>query len=218
MTRDGITSSGITELSEGNIMVLPIVYLDTGGAREESVYVWGGVDDLVWDGDTYQGVGSLGKVEAVKSDAKGTLNSLQLGLTGLPEGLVMDIRELSYAGKSGKVWVGLFDADLNQIGDPVLMFAGEISTMTLSDGPGEQQISVELESRMSILRRVMPAFRSDEDHQRRHHGDKFFSFVPSVINKTVYWGMKIPTPTGARGIGGGGGFRTPSDSWHFKEY
>ncbi|GHF18248.1 hypothetical protein GCM10017044_10950 [Kordiimonas sediminis] len=220
MTTDTIVSTTVQNALTGkSLMILPLVKLELGDRTSEQDYVrvWGGATNLMWDGQTWQGVGSLGQIEAVKADARGALHGLSLTLNGIPQDLLQDVKSVGYRGRLGRVWIAAFDDAMSLIDRPVLIFAGEISAMILKDGRTNRSVGVELESRISVLKRVMPALRTDEDHQRRYPGDKFYEFVPNVLNKTLYWGLKSPSTARSVGGGFGGSYGRGSSGYPFLE-
>ena len=204
MTRSDITPAIQAELASAEFMVLPLVFLDIVG---DPVRVWGGIDTLSWDGHSWDGIGNLGQVGAIKSDNQGAIAGLSLNLSTVNDTPLRDAAKAGdYMGRLAYVWIGVFDTDNhNLIDDPVLMFSGEMSTITLINNRTDPSISVDLESRMAILGRAMPRFRTDEDQERLYPGDRFFEFVPAIMNKTIYWGLDAPTVamTGAGSIGPG---------------
>ena len=48
------------------------------------VYVWSGVGDLVWGGNTYQGVGALGSISAISEGSSVQADGMTLTLSGIP--------------------------------------------------------------------------------------------------------------------------------------
>lgn len=202
------------------ITILPIVELDivddvnTGGS-EGPVRTWGGIGPLSWRGQTWLGVGSMGEIGPIQADAKGSVPSLELSLLGLePEMLAAATNQL-FRGRGGRVWLACFDDNMTMQGEPALYFAGEISGMRLVDGP-ERRIQVTIDSRMAILKKNKPRYRTDEDQQRRQSGDLFFNFTPAVTNKTIYWGLNAPkSPNVSRDIGQVAGPETLSLGNHF---
>ena len=211
MTREGFGPESAASLAGVEIMPLPIVWLDIEG---DPVRAWGGIGELAWRGVAWDGVGHLGEIGSIKTGIRDALPGLSLTIDGLPSNLLQDARTAAYRGRRGYVWIGLFDAQTLRLmdDDAALMFAGEISAMTLESGPGPSaRIAVELESRMALLTRQMVRLRTDGDQQRRQPGDRFFDFVPDVINKTIYWGLRASKGNGAGGGGGGSGGGIGSD-------
>ncbi|WP_308908973.1 hypothetical protein [Pseudokordiimonas caeni] len=210
MTDPRFGGQGIAALGGPEVMLIPIVWLDIEG---DPVRAWGGIGDLSWGGQIWTGIGQMGDIGPIKTGVKDAMPGLSLSLNGLPSNLLADAKAAAYRGRRGYVWLGLFDPDTLALldGDAALIFAGEISAMNLSSGPGEARITVEIESRMMLLSRQMTRYRTQADQARRHAGDRFFEFVPAVLNKTIYWGLEASKAA----TGGGAGKIAGSDSGGF---
>lgn len=201
MTRSDVGTAMQQSLASEALSLLPIVELDISG---DPVHAWGGIGELSWNSKTWLGVGNMGEIGPIQADAKGSIPSLELSLLGIDADVLSAATEQHYRGRAGRVWLACFDENMAMIDQPALYFAGEISTMTLVDGH-DRRIRVLIDSRMAILKQSKPRYRTDEDHQRNEPGDLFFNVTPSVINKTIYWGLASPSPTYSNYSGSGGG-------------
>ncbi|MBL4838422.1 MAG: hypothetical protein JKY34_12680 [Kordiimonadaceae bacterium] len=201
MTRSDIGPQAQLALAAETCRILPFVYLDIKG---DSVFVWGGVDDLTWGGNTYKGIGTLGEISNVVSDLTGSISSVDIAINGIDPGLLIDAKSTNYKGRKATIWLGICDEKYDLIEDPALFVSGEMSAMPLSDNKQKGSIGITIESRAAMLRKNLTTLRTDEDHQRRHLGDLFFSFVPKVRQKTAYWGLQASGGnTGTRGAAEG---------------
>ncbi len=188
MTRTDVNNGMQTALGQQELTILPIVHLDFA---DDPVFGWGGIGELNWNGSTWLGIGNMGEIGRIQSDTKGAIPSLDLSLLGLDPDILQQATSNGYRGRRGRVWLACFDSDLKMQGEPALFFAGEISGLSFVDGQ-ERRIRVTLDSRMALLKQNKPRYRTDEDQQRKSSGDKFFSFLPSLGNRTLYWGLKSP--------------------------
>jgi hypothetical protein len=208
MIRPDVSEEMVDALAEPQLTALPIVHLDFAN---DPVYAWGGIGDLGWNNETWLGIGNLGEIGTIQSDIKGSIPSLELSLNHIDGDILVSARNQTFMGRRGRVWIGVFDEDINLISEPALFFAGEISNLTITDGD-DPSINVVIDSRLALLKRVRPSYRTQEDHLQKlakegiDFRDRFFEFVPSLLNKTVYWGLKEPSPgRGGFGRGGSGG-------------
>lgn len=198
MTRSDVGAAMLAELSADKMTGIPLVFLDI---KNDPVYVWGGIGDLLWDGQTWTGVGDLGRIGPVTSDATGSVPNLELALLGIDSDLLVSAKSTLFSGRTARVYFGCFDDSLALVDEPALFFAGRMSTMPVFDGP-DAGISITIESRLASMAANRPAFRTDEDHQRRHAGDRFFDAVSSVASKTIFWGLRQQSaPNGGSGSG-----------------
>jgi hypothetical protein len=208
MTRPDVSDEMQAALKGHELVALPIVHLDFAG---DPVHAWGGVGDLDWNGETWLGVGNLGEIGTIQSDIKGSIPSLELSLNHIDSDILASARGQTFMGRRGRVWIGVFGDDQMLISDPALFYAGEISNLTITDGD-DPSINVVIDSRLSLLKRARPTYRTQEDHLRQLDkdgitaNDRFFEFVPSLLNKTIYWGLREPSAGRGRSGGSGGSF------------
>ena len=200
MTRPDMDVQMQSALGESRVMAVPLVFLDILG---DPLRAWGGIDTLNWDGHDWLGIGTLGDMSPIKADAKGSMPKMELSIKELPSELLAAAKETRYVGRTAQVWLGTFDEDLKLVGDPALFFAGAMSAFSILDAQS-RSVTVTIDSRMALLNRVIPSYRSDEDQQRRHVGDGFFKFVSSVRAKTIYWSLKQASNASGYATGGGG--------------
>ncbi|WP_374764259.1 hypothetical protein [Yunchengibacter salinarum] len=194
MIRQDLTPAVQDALGADSLQALPLVHLDIQG---DPVFAWGGTGTLHWDGMAFEGVGRMGEIAAVRADARGGVPNLSMALSGLEPDLLQAVHGRAYQGRRGRLWLACFRDDMALIGQPLLQFAGEISAMRLVDGGTDRRVQVTIESRLRLLQRVLPRFRTHEDHQRDAPGDRFFEFVTDVTSKTVYWGLRAPSGPGS---------------------
>lgn len=193
--RDDVTSAILNELGADGCIGAWIVRLDI---VDDPVYAWTGPGPIEWDGKTWVGTGELGTISSISTDIKGNITGMEVTLTMIDATVLASAKQLKYAGQKGYAWFAVLDPDdFSIIDNPVHVFSGEISGMPITIG-AENRISVSLESRMSILQKARPRYRSDEDQQRDYSGDTLFEQVPKTLNKTIYWGM-------AQSVNAGGG-------------
>jgi hypothetical protein len=184
------------ELTSGNICILPMVFLDFDS---DPTYIWGGVGNLSYNGQTWVGVGDLGKIEKVANDAKGGIKSLTLTLNGLKDQDDQDttgltaLKDISYRGKSGFVYFGYFEDDGKTMvagTSPELIYSGRVSHMAAAESLESASVRVTIDSFLALMSRSIPLMLSDDEHQRYFSGDKGYDHKPDAMNKTVYWGLE----------------------------
>jgi len=183
------------ELTSGSICILPLVFLDFDG---DPTYLWGGVGDLSYDSQTWTGVGDLGDIGSISSDAKGGAKSLTLRLNGLKEldgsdtdGLAA-LKSISYQGQSAYVYAAFFEDDGKTLVSgvtPDLIYAGRISHMSASKSQEDASISCTIDSFLSLLSRPIPLLMTDDEHQRYQSGDKGYDHKSDSISKDIFWGL-----------------------------
>lgn len=148
-----------------------------------------GVGNLVYDGNTYLGLGGFGGIDGLGENSNLESEKIKVTLSGVEAANVAIALGEYYQGRSAKFWMAFLDDNMALIADPVLVFQGRMDSMSLQIG---QQAKIDL----TIINRLADWARPNErrynnaDQQRRFAGDKFFEFVEIQNEKTLYWGRK----------------------------
>lgn len=93
--------------------------------------VWSGVGPLVWAGDTYQGVGTLGSVGAIVESTAVHAAGTVVSLSGIDPALYADSMDDIVTGLPAQIWYALLDQG-QIIGAPFLAFSGLMDQPTVS--------------------------------------------------------------------------------------
>src|SRR5438270_12468583 len=117
-------------------------------------YAWTGIGNLVWNGNTYTGVGQLGKIGPITEDTAVQAQGLQLELTGVPQNLLNEALGHCAQGNAVLVYFGFLDASGNVIADPYLAFSGRMDVPTIDEGAETATITLTAENRLIDLQRV----------------------------------------------------------------
>jgi hypothetical protein len=152
------------------------------------VYVWSGAGTLSWNGQTWQGVGTLGSVSTIEEGTTVEAKGITISLSGIDNTLLTDVLGNYRLGLPVTVWLGLFDDAHNLIPDPIISFAGRMDQPTLTVGAETSTLSINCESR--LLDMNVPCNRrfTQDDQQIDYPGDRGFEFVNAIQDVTIYWG------------------------------
>src|SRR6185369_16773102 len=102
MARDGITSDVVNQIESRQVCMAFLLDLQFA---DQTLYVWTGVGPLVWNGNTYQGVGDFGELSAIGETSTVEAQGITLGLSGIDPTLLREsMYEINHAGKA---WVRL---------------------------------------------------------------------------------------------------------------
>ena len=171
-------------------------------------YACTGARDYVFNSITWNGVGDISGISDVADAADAAARPLTVTLTGVDTYVTDPVQSrTNYKGRAATVYRGLLDSNFDLIDDPFKIWIGrmDVGTMLRDDDYVAQMVCEPLAAR--LLRPNISRY-SDEDHQLRSAGDKFFEFLPQMEKKDVTWGGKRISPT----TGGSGGYRPPSRS------
>jgi len=151
------------------------------------VRVWSGYGDIVWNGNTWTGAGSLAGVSAVQETSEIQANGITVTLSGIPSEFVSLVLDESEQGKSGKVYLGFLDAS-GIIADPHLVFEGKLDIPAIQDNGEDATVTITYESRLIDLQRPRETRLTNEEQQREYPGDLGCEFVPAMKEITLTWG------------------------------
>jgi hypothetical protein len=182
------SQSVINILATGRFMVVHACQLDFADGM---VFAHTGTGQLVIDGITYEGVGTFGEIgQTQESDM-----SVDLKLTGLDAYILKETNLRGCRGRAGKLLFVAFDEAGNYAAD--ILFSGRMDAAQFSFGGNSQDgnsISVPIIDRMAEWGRTGTERWTDENHQARHDGDRFFYAVAQMSEWPLYWGATKDAP------------------------
>jgi len=148
-----------------------------------------GVGDLVYDGNTYLGVGAFGGIDGIGENSDLSVDKIKVTLSGVEAANVAIALTEYYQGRSAQFWFAFLDDNMALIADPVLIFKGRMDTMALQIGQ-QSKIDLTIINRLADWSKPNERRYNDADQQRAYAGDKFFEFSEKQVEKTLYWGRK----------------------------
>jgi hypothetical protein len=185
MTRDA-DAQQIT-LSKEDVyrpFILVELQLDTG-----TVYVCSLDRDIVFNSNTYLGVGNFGKIGMTKETAGSESSGISMELSGIPDTYINITKDEDYHGRTCIVRQGFLDEnfELSGIGDPPVLFQGIIDQMMITLG---KSATVVLTAEDDWIRWEEPlkSLYTNEEQQHLFAGDLGLEFVNQVVDKELIWG------------------------------
>jgi hypothetical protein len=150
-------------------------------------YVWTGAGSLVWNGNTYLGVGSLGKIGAITEGTEVKADGTTVALSGIDPALLADCLSEIQVGSPASIYFALVDPNLNILGTPYPLFAGCVDQPVLEIGLDSISIALKLESRLSNLQRASMRRYTSADQALQYADDSFFAFVEQLNDEALVW-------------------------------
>ncbi len=155
--------------------------------RSGTEYVWTGPGPLVWQGNTFKGVGSLGRVGDVTDSGTEEARGTTVELSGLDAAWLSDVQTEIRQGAPAKLWLAALTPELGIIGTPYMFFRGgldkarvEILPPTL-DGQGTSRITLNLETRLiNHGRPNARRYTSADQNANGYPTDSFFDWVEQL--------------------------------------
>jgi hypothetical protein len=184
MSRD-ITSGFQTGITAAVLTPIILIegYFDSG-----TMYLWSGVGDLSYGGNTYVGAaGILGVtdvVETSKIEARGASFTMQ----GIPTSYLSLALSENYQDRAVVQRLALLDSAGAIISNPYTFFSGKMDVMTIADGGESATITVTAENDLIALKRANERRRTPEDQKLTYAGDTFFDQVARLQELDITWG------------------------------
>jgi hypothetical protein len=191
----------LAQLSSGQVMP---VYLVELAFADNTYYLFSGQGTITPTGpaynplstfpygETFTGVGWLGKIAQVPQTTEIQAQSVALSLSGIPSTLLAEaIAQVRITG-TATIWLGFFNTSTGAlITDPVQIFSGSLDVPTVEDSGETGMITITAENTLLSLNLAPNRQFEDCDQQIYFPGDLGFSFVDSLPNMALFW----PAPT-----------------------
>lgn len=145
--------------------------------------------NITIDSYLYYAVGSLGKISEYSTKSGIEVGGLKFSLTGISPTMTADVVNENTRNRLIKVGLGLLDADNHILGSVIWWFTGNIDSMTVDVGQ-IVSVSASASSRLINWARSVNTRFTDEDQQAAYPGDKGFSFIASLQNSQIRWGVQ----------------------------
>lgn len=183
-----IGASNITAVEAQNVheIVLAKIEFDT------PVYVHSGIGSVVFDGDTYLGVGDFGNVREVRESESLGPNPFELTLSGIDSALLAEGLNAANFGDVVTVYAGYRLDDGTLVADPWQIARGRVEYPSLARGD-TNSITLRCQHDLAVLDEIIGAKYSDEDQVTRYIADTGFEFVEEQGSLRLFWGGRPHT-------------------------
>jgi hypothetical protein len=175
--------------------VLPVLFIEleyySGGAAYLRLFT--GIGTLSWDSKDWTGGGDLLEISPIKESTSLSAIGFRVKISGLPADKVQIALASMRKNRSGKIWVGFFDASTGDlVADPFLAQRGRFDMAPISRDGATMTIEAQYEDRLVLLekpggpngeRRYTP-----EDQALRLAGDRGFDMVAQLQEMPAKWG------------------------------
>jgi len=177
----------LAELDQSSVSQIIMVDLDFPAGM---VYAHSAVGDIVFNGNTYLGVGDLGGISEIEESGELQAWGVQLELNGLNPALVSIALQEHIQGRAALLRVAFLNPDTLQIiGEPIGPWTGRMDTL---DGQiGEKNtLTLSIENRLADWERPRTVRYTNAEQQAQYPGDLGFEFVSEMPNKELVWGPR----------------------------
>jgi hypothetical protein len=145
------------------------------------LYCWSGMQSIVWDGQTWLGVGHLYSVSTIDKGDALSWRQQQFSLNGLDPQVLAGMDE-SVQGRGAKLWLGARNSSGQIIRDPLLVAQMEQDTLQREVNVGDGTIKLTLNCFEALPRFDKPTGRkwSHESQLERFSGDTGFYYTQKI--------------------------------------
>lgn len=179
-----LDSALLAALSNG--LISP-VFMAVLTFKSSTQYVWSGIGNLIFNGHTYKGIGSLGKIGAINEGVEVKADGTTVTLSGIDPVLLSDSMTDIQPGAPAKLYFGLISEGI-LIGTPYQLYSGTMDSPSVSVGDKTLSITIALENRMIDLSRPNARRYTSADQRIAYPTDSGFSWVEQLVDMSLLWG------------------------------
>ncbi len=186
MARD-LTSGLSAEL--GAEIVYPVLLFDLEFISGW-LYLWTGIGELVWNGHTYTGVGSVVSLSPIEETGEVRAVGITVTLAGLDTSATSNALQEIAQNKQGIIRLGL-RAGLDGAwidGGPAIAFSGRLDLGAIKEDARGATISINYESRLVNLEVPRLWSWTDQDQQTTYRGDLGLQYSGAIADQILKWG------------------------------
>lgn len=151
-------------------------------------YVWSGLGSLTFDGDTYQGVGSLGQIGQITETNEVRANGTTVQLSGIDSTLREDCLSDIQIGAPVTLYLATLDPIAKSITATYTIFAGTVDKPVHRTSPDSLTIALSLENKLYNMQRANCRRYTSADQRIYYSDDISMSWIEMLNNASFVWG------------------------------
>ena len=155
--------------------------------KSQTVYVWSGVGNLLYNGNTYLGIGDFGKIGSVVEGSDVQAYGTTITLSGIDPTLLSESLTDIQIGAPATLYFILLDGNGSIFGTPYPLFIGTVDKPTLDIGTETLSITLNLENRLSNLQRANMRRYTSADQNIYYPDDCAFNWVEQLSDQALKW-------------------------------
>lgn len=188
-----ISSAVLTQLSAETMMPALMVEAQF---NTSSVYLWTGYGDVTFNGQTYQGAGTLLEITPFEESDEIVAKGARFSFSGIPTAMIsLALGQISIKNQV-KCWLNFVDPSAGTLvatsgGDAVLIYEGFMDVPEIFQGPETSRIVISTENKLRELKRSKELKYTDEQQKLLYPGDKGLEYVSQVQDMEITWGRGV---------------------------
>lgn len=178
----------------------------------DPVWAWTGVGTITFPDANgidreWTGAGGVGAVDTVTESTDGSATGIKVSLFNVPSEFRSDIADQAVRGEAFELYIIAVNETYQQVEGSKLLWRGRVDTYDIIDAGETITVEVTGESRMRDQGRPSIKRFTNEWQNRKFPGDRFFEFVPQMVEIPIMWAKQTDaiggTGGGAASVGGG---------------
>lgn len=170
-------------------LLQPAIFVSIGFANE-TLYIWSGTGNIVWNSQTWSGVGSLGGISMIEDGTSLDARGITITLSGIDSTALAEALQNLQIALPVVIYFGLFSGG-SLIPDPFIAWQGRTDRATIDVSGETSTIALNCESRLLDMDIAPDRRYTLEDAQIFNPGDLGMEFVTSISLYTLVWGFPI---------------------------
>ncbi|MBF0417660.1 MAG: DUF2163 domain-containing protein [Magnetococcales bacterium] len=147
--------------------------------------------DLTWNGHAYLSAGQILSFEPIEESLDISTSQTTVTISGGDSDSIATFLGDDYMLRQWLIRTIVLDRSGQVIADPILIFDGRISRVTLREDldSGESTIAIQLVNALILFERTAGRHTNDAEQQFRFPGDRGFEFVAALAStQAIPWG------------------------------
>ncbi len=158
----------------------------------EIIRIHTGVGELVIEGNTYLGVGQLGKVASVESSSDDKPVSVSITLAGIPGNILSDALGTRIRGSAARVIIFVQD-DSGAIKAAADSVVGLVTEYNVEIGE-DNIVQVGISDEFALYEHALNNYWSEQSQLALYPDDHICRFTAQLADREIYWGSTQDAP------------------------
>ncbi|MFC6644134.1 hypothetical protein ACFQBQ_00715 [Granulicella cerasi] len=154
--------------------------------KSGTYFVHTGIGQITWNGNTYLGVGSLGKVGTITENTTVEAAGTTLTLTGVDPTLYADCMTDIVTGLPARILLACLSG--STVIDALVIFSGLVDQPTITENSDDITVTLALENALTNLQRPHRSLYTAVDQRMKWPNDNGFDWITSLIDTANTWG------------------------------
>ena len=178
------TSAFNTAIAENIIVPRRLIDAEfTGG----TVYLWDGIGELSWNGNTYLGAGDLLGISEIVESVEVRIESMMISFSGITSSYKSLALQSVDLKNQATVRLALLNSSGAVIAEPDVLFIGNMDSVSLREGGDTARFDLILQNELVKTQKAKERRYTDEDQKSIYPSDTFMRHSLNA-EKETRWG------------------------------